>query len=117
MQVTYRLQPCRFRVDRFASTEEKPLTLTWQELCERLAPPPIPRSEKILKQLSSGGYVGLVRNLKGMLEPFFFKNPDNSGKIGWLIKTQPKFVSQLALVYRVDSIDWGGSITELNQVR
>jgi hypothetical protein len=104
-------------VDRFAPTEEKPLTLTWQELCERLAPPPIPRSEKILKQLSPGGYVGLARNLKGVLEPFYFKNPDNSGKIGWLMKAQPKFVSQLATVYRVEAIDWGGLVTEPIPVR
>ena len=109
---TFVLQRCQMRADRIVVTTTPPETLTWADLCDRFAPPPIQTTQRVLRQLAPEGYVGLLRNKQKRLEPFFVRSPDRSNQIGWLLKQQPLFAKQLEVVYRVLSVDWGGGVIE-----
>lgn len=109
---SFTIHKCHLREDRLALDKTSPETLTWGELCSRLAPPPIPISERTLRQLRVDGFIGLLRNKKNQLETFFFRNQDASNKIGWFLKQQPLFAKQLQVVYRVLAVDWGGGVVE-----
>jgi len=113
MPASFTLQPNHLRLDRFADDKNtEPETIAWDELCSRLAPPPMQISELTLRSLRAGGYVGLLRNKAGKLENFYFANQDRSGRIAWLLKKEPQFPKQLQKVYRVVAVSWGGEIVE-----
>lgn len=108
------LQPCRVRDDYFVPTKgEAQVEVNWPELAKRLAPTKEPTALRTLLRLQVGGFVG-VRKAPGHAKPtnFFLMNPDRSGKLGWILKQNPKFGEQVESVFRVEIAEYDASTTE-----
>lgn len=107
------LQRCKFREGWLVPKKgEEPERLDWSELCERLAPSGSMRARMMLRQASPNGFLGLVRQSDGSVTNFALRNPDLSGDVRVLVKSNPSFERQLVDVYRVEKVEWEDRMIE-----
>lgn len=107
----YTLEPHLIQSLSFQPDPAKPLiTVSFRELCERLAPPPIKESQKILLSAKVGDFIGL-RRVAGSLQTFLVEMDAGDGtRLEWLLEKQPAFIKECALVYRVRGIERQGGV-------
>lgn len=107
------LQECKVREDRFVPTKEPPKEFSWGELVEVLAPHKSVDAYKQLSKAETGAYLGLAADRRtGRLGTFFFKNPDRSGNIGWLLKKDPTVPGRIKRIFRVEEAHFERKLEE-----
>lgn len=106
----YKLIPGHYKNRSLQVTEGAAVVeLTFGELCEKLAPPPVALHEKFLRDVATGDFVGL-RRTKGKLVPFMVSPEGAGGRVDWLLSKDPGFAQEVVSVYKVLEIDRGGSV-------
>ena len=111
------LQKCKLREHRLVPLkDEPPITLNWRELCKLLAPSRDVRALRVLQQLQTNSFVGLVAlpGSKPGTPPgnFVMTNPDLSGDLSRVLGRDASFAARLSVVYRVDDVEWDAKVTE-----
>ena len=110
------LMPCRIQANYIvpASQEQPPIEVDWKGLVELLAPSKTRQSYRTLRQMRTGGFVGISRLPNSTIPMnWVLINQDRSGSIGMVLKKQPDFTKQLLKVYRVEFMQWDDRMVDL----
>ena len=110
------LQPCKLREERLVPVKgEPPITLTWRELCEQLAPSRSLEALRALQFVQVNSFVGTTKHPRGGQLPvnFVLTNQDRSGNISRVMSKDATFAGRLLSVFRVEDVQWDARVTEL----
>lgn len=108
------LSPCKFREDRVVPTGEDPVSLDLRELMARFVPSGNKAELLKLRALRLGSYVGHCKGGRTGREVLFvLASMDRTNKVTWLLKGDPSFPSRVLDLYRVDVLDWGSRVEEV----
>jgi hypothetical protein len=114
---TFLIQPCHLRGAVFAPTKgQDPITVTWDELVERVAPSADRTALLNLRGVQPGSFVGTARSKQdnSSIRNFLLLNPDRSARLDWVLKQDPAFADRLISVYRVDEAQWDATTEEFD---
>lgn len=110
---TFRLQKCHLRQDRLVPTKDEPVSVSWEDLLNRVAPSKSRNAKLQLRTMKRGTFVGLTKSPDAKERcNFLLHNTNNTGKIDWLLKKDPSFATRLLEVYRIESFTWDSKIEE-----
>ena len=110
------LRPCRVQASFIVPDHEQPtIEVDWAGLCELVAPSKTRQSFQTLRQMRTGGFIGITRPNPSKTTPinFVFHNQNRSGDLRLVLKKNPDFIHQLLRVYQVEFMQWDGSMTHV----
>lgn len=114
MAARFVFQPVRFRDEKVVPTSDPPLVIeNIADLVKKFAPE---RKQQLvqLRGFRPSAIVGWARGSRtGTAVPFLLWNIDRTNRFGWLLKKDPLFPERVIECYRVEEIDWGSSVTEM----
>lgn len=109
----FTLTACRLLKDSFVPQRgAEPATYTWKELANALAPTRSRAALQNLRRLHPGAFIGLIDHPCGQVRNFLFYNHNGSRNARWFLRRAPAFRKALREVYRVESVQYSGSVTE-----
>jgi hypothetical protein len=107
-------QPARFRDEKVVPTDDPPLIIEdIKALVAKFAPE---RKQQLvqLRGFRPSAIVGWARGSRtGTAVPFLLWNIDRTNRFGWLLKKDPLFPERVIECYRVEEMDWGSTVIEV----
>lgn len=114
------LVPCRIRINRISPTGDENLTFVEpRPYLDAIAPNRTPGELTGARAICRGSYIGVIRSGRtGKPVQFSLWNADMSNRIDEkLLRTDPGFPERVLAIFRVDSVDWGASVQELDKAK
>jgi hypothetical protein len=87
----------------------------WKGLCDLVAPSKTIQSFRTLRQMRTGGFVGIFRPSPTKTTPanFVYHHQNRSGDLSLVVKKNPDFIRQILRVYQVELMQWDGTLMDL----
>jgi hypothetical protein len=110
----FHLTPCKIREGWIVPVKNtEPLTLSWPELATLCAPSGTLQAKQVLRKGAAPcAYVLLVRHPTGFVSNMLLRNPDLSGDIRALLRSDPTFEARVVGAYRFDKVFWDAGVVE-----
>ena len=106
------LVPARLRDGKLVPVRgATPITLTWEEFRNRLAPTRSKQALLLLRSLRSGCFVG-TRRYGPKQVTFTLDAVGRSNALPRAVQTDPEFEKSLVEVFYIDAVDWESRIVE-----
>ena len=110
----FTLLPCVVREDRISPKGEPPIVLQWEEMAKRFAPSQDRNALTLLLRLRPTGYVGLVRDERGVPRAFSLFVTSRNNHIRWHIKRDPMFAERVLEIYRVEAVELDARLLDMS---
>jgi hypothetical protein len=116
---SFLLTPCKIREGWLVPRKDgETLSLSWSELCARLAPSgTLLAKQNLRKAAAPNAYAILVRQPSGVVSNVLLRNSNLSGDIRAVVQRDPTFEGRVVEAFRFEQVSWDDAVVEPGSTR